>query len=78
VFPGGKGADQAVVCAKLSRTRTLLQDASLAVMMAGAVGEDLHGTALLESLTSYGGDVSEVARNAASGEFSTTGSAVIM
>jgi ribokinase len=77
VFPGGKGANQAVACAKLSRARTL-QNASVTVMMAGAVGEDSHGTALLESLTSYGVDVSEVVRNAAGSEFSTTGSAVVM
>jgi ribokinase len=77
VFPGGKGANQAVACAKLSRTRAL-QDANVTVMMAGAVGEDSHGTVLLDSLTSYGVDVTEVARNAADGEFSTSGTAVVM
>ncbi|KAM0697303.1 hypothetical protein Q7P36_003374 [Cladosporium allicinum] len=77
VFPGGKGANQAVACAKLSRTRAL-QDANVTVMMVGAVGEDSHGTALLDSLTSYGVDVTGVARNAAGSEFSTSGSAVVM
>jgi ribokinase len=77
IFPGGKGANQAVACAKLSRTRAL-QDANVTVMMAGAVGEDSHGTVLLDSLTSYGVDVTEVARNAAGSEFSTSGSAVVM
>ena len=77
VFPGGKGANQAVACAKLSRTRAL-QDANVTVMMAGAVGEDSHGTVLLDSLTSYGVDVTEVARNAADSEFSTSGTAVVM
>ena len=74
---GGKGANQAVACAKLSRTRAL-QDANVTVMMAGAVGEDSHGTVLLDSLTSYGVDVTEVARNAADSEFSTSGTAVVM
>jgi len=77
VFPGGKGANQAVACAKLSRARTL-QDASVTVMMAGAVGEDAHGTTLLKSLQSYGVDVSEVVRTEASGGNPTTGNAVVM
>jgi ribokinase len=76
-FPGGKGANQAVACARLSRRR-ILQDASVTVMMAGAVGEDAHGTVLMESLKSYGVDVSEVVRNEARSEFSTTGSTVVM
>lgn len=77
VFPGGKGANQAVACAKLSRTRAL-QDASVTVMMIGAVGPDAHGTTLLDSLESYGVDVSEVARTETSSEYATTGSAVVM
>lgn len=77
VFPGGKGANQAVACAKLSRTRTL-QNPSVTVMMVGAVGPDAHGTTLLESLTSYGVDVSEVVCTEADGEHATTGSAVVM
>lgn len=77
VFPGGKGANQAVACAKLSRSRTL-QDASVTVVMAGAIGADAHGTALLESLESYGVDVSGVVCSEAGSEFSTTGSAIVM
>ncbi|KAM0705812.1 hypothetical protein Q7P35_007172 [Cladosporium inversicolor] len=77
VFPGGKGANQAVACAKLSRTRSL-QDPSVAVMMIGAVGPDAHGTTLLDSLESYGVDVSEVARTGADSEHATTGSAIVM
>jgi ribokinase len=77
VSPGGKGANQAVACAKLSRTRTL-QDASVTVMMMGAVGSDAHGATLLDSLETYGVDVSEVVRSEASGEHATTGSAIVM
>jgi ribokinase len=61
VSPGGKGANQAVACAKLSRSRTL-EDASTKVVMVGAVGADAHGSTLLSSLQSYGIDISEVMR----------------
>ncbi|KAG9589157.1 Ribokinase-like protein, partial [Aureobasidium melanogenum] len=77
VSPGGKGANQAVACAKLSRSRTL-EDASIKVVMFGAVGEDAHGSTLLESLQSYGVDVSEVVRRQGGAEHSTTGNAVVM
>jgi ribokinase len=77
VFPGGKGANQAVACAKLSRTRTL-KESSVTVMMIGAVGPDAHGTTLLNSLESYGVDVSEVVRTGAESEHATTGSAIVM
>lgn len=77
VSPGGKGANQAVACAKLSRTRTL-RDASMTVKMLGAIGSDAQGATLLNSLESYGVDVSDVARNEAGGEYSTTGSAIVM
>ncbi|RTE80232.1 hypothetical protein BHE90_005224 [Fusarium euwallaceae] len=53
VFPGGKGANQAVACAKLSRESTL-QDPSVDVAMIGAVGADAYGSVLLDSLKSYG------------------------
>ncbi|KAJ4138702.1 putative ribokinase [Fusarium equiseti] len=52
VFPGGKGANQAVACAKLSRTSDL-QDSSVDVVMIGAIGADAYGTTLLDSLKSY-------------------------
>jgi sugar/nucleoside kinase (ribokinase family) len=47
-------------------------------VMVGAVGEDSQGDALLDSLASYGVNVAEVARNAASHEVAATGSAVVM
>ncbi|KAK6004941.1 hypothetical protein QM012_007720 [Aureobasidium pullulans] len=77
VSPGGKGANQAVACAKLSRSRTL-EDASTKVVMYGAVGADAHGSTLLDSLQSYGVDVSEVARRQGHAGYSTTGNAVVM
>lgn len=77
VSPGGKGANQAVACAKLSRSRTL-EDASTKVVMVGAVGSDAHGSILLGSLQSYGVDTSEVVRREGHDEQSTTGTAVVM
>jgi ribokinase len=77
VSPGGKGANQAVACAKLSRTREL-QDESAKVVMIGAIGSDAHGKTLLNSLESYGVDISEVVCNKAGSKFSTTGSAIVM
>jgi ribokinase len=77
VSPGGKGANQAVACAKLSRSRTL-EDASTKVVMVGAVGADAHGSTLLSSLQSYGIDISEVMRRQGHDEHSTTGTAVVM
>ena len=52
VFPGGKGANQAVACAKLSRTSDF-KDSSVDVAMIGAIGADAYGTTLLDSLKSY-------------------------
>ena len=77
VSPGGKGANQAVACAKLSRTRTL-GDESVTVMMMGAVGHDAHGSTLLNSLESYGVDISEVVHTQGDSEHAATGSAIVM
>ncbi|OAA32256.1 ribokinase [Moelleriella libera RCEF 2490] len=66
--PGGKGANQAVACAKLSRSSPAASASASAspaapsakVTMVGAVGDDAHGSVLLESLSSYGVDTSRV------------------
>ncbi|KAL9638587.1 MAG: hypothetical protein Q9164_001453 [Protoblastenia rupestris] len=47
---GGKGANQAVACARLSRSRLSPQHGSVDVGMDGAVGDDLFGKTLLEGL----------------------------
>lgn len=60
VSPGGKGANQAVACGKLSR-KSDLQSPSAEIRMVGAVGGDAYGTELRDSLTSYGVDTSSVA-----------------
>ncbi|KAI8716151.1 hypothetical protein NCS52_00908100 [Fusarium sp. LHS14.1] len=59
VFPGGKGANQAVACAKLSRSSDL-KEPSVDVAMIGAVGADAYGSVLLESLRSYGVETSAI------------------
>ncbi|CAH0015507.1 unnamed protein product [Clonostachys rhizophaga] len=71
--PGGKGANQAVACAKLSRTSSL-SGATADISMIGAVGNDAFGSVLRDSLQSYGVDVSAVAVRDAS----KTGVAVIV
>jgi ribokinase len=71
--PGGKGANQAVACAKLSRTSSL-SGVTADVSMIGAVGNDAFGSVLRDSLQSYGVDVSAVAVRDAS----KTGVAVIV
>lgn len=58
--PGGKGANQAVACGKLSRASDL-SSPSAHVSMIGAVGADPYGTILRDSLKSYGVDVEGVA-----------------
>lgn len=59
VSPGGKGANQAVACAKLSRARRG-QAASARVSMIGAVGADTYGQILLSNLADHGVDVAGV------------------
>ncbi|KAG5926630.1 hypothetical protein E4U42_003110 [Claviceps africana] len=53
--PGGKGANQAVACAKLSRRRSS-SSAAAQVSMLGAVGNDAHGQTLLAGLAAHGID----------------------
>ncbi|KAM5354664.1 hypothetical protein ACJ41O_001311 [Fusarium nematophilum] len=77
VFPGGKGANQAVACAKCSRKSSLL-DPSVDVVMIGAVGADAYGTVLLDSLKSYGVETSAITINGSDGPESNTGIATIV
>ena len=63
--PGGKGANQAVACAKLSRARPApgadaSASASAAVRMTGAVGADAHGALLRANLARHGVDAGGV------------------
>ncbi|KAM0250433.1 hypothetical protein ACHAP5_002232 [Fusarium lateritium] len=58
--PGGKGANQAVACGKLSRDSDL-SNPSATISMVGAVGADPYGTLLLDSLRSFGVAVDAVA-----------------
>lgn len=60
VSGGGKGANQAVQCAKLG----------LKTFMAGAVGNDAMGDFLLSGLQKYGVDTSYIRRSAAGSGFS--------
>ncbi|KAK1988530.1 ribokinase [Colletotrichum cereale] len=57
ISPGGKGANQAVACAKLSRSRDAPTDTaneSASVSMIGAVGSDSYGDLLLKNLGEHG------------------------
>ena len=57
---GGKGANQAVACARLSRHRNSTHDGDVSVRMVGAVGSDAFGRDMLEGLRSNGIDTSGV------------------
>ncbi|KAK4677988.1 putative ribokinase [Podospora pseudoanserina] len=59
--PGGKGSNQAVACAKLSRPRDL-SSPSAHVSMVGAVGSDSNGDLLLSNLATHGVDSSLVTK----------------
>lgn len=61
VSPGGKGANQAVACAKLSRSHSSPEESETAhITMLGTVGTDSYGTLLRENLSKHGVDVSGV------------------
>ncbi|KAI0022685.1 Ribokinase-like protein [Xylariomycetidae sp. FL0641] len=75
VSPGGKGANQAVACAKLSRTPSL-SGATAAVRMLGAVGADTYGETLRRNLGAHGVDVSGLA--VPPGPAAKTGVAIIL
>ncbi|KAI1327134.1 Ribokinase-like protein [Xylariaceae sp. FL0255] len=73
--PGGKGANQAVACAKLSRARTQEPgEESAHIRMLGAVGSDAYGSSLTANLQAHGVDVSGVGVS----KDHTTGVAVIV
>jgi ribokinase len=75
--PGGKGANQAVACARLSRlkpTSTSSPTSDITIKMLGAVGADEFGPSLLSGMKADGIDISSV--SVVQGQ--TTGVAVIL
>ncbi|KAI0597858.1 Ribokinase-like protein [Biscogniauxia sp. FL1348] len=61
VSPGGKGANQAVACAKLSRSRSAPHsDETAHIRMVGAVGADTYGDMLTANLAAHGVDTQGV------------------
>ncbi|EPE33849.1 Ribokinase-like protein [Glarea lozoyensis ATCC 20868] len=75
--PGGKGANQAVACARLSRSRptsTSPPTSNIAIKMLGAAGADEFGPPLLAGMAADGIDISSV--SVVKGQ--TTGVAVIL
>ncbi|KAK5660372.1 hypothetical protein OQA88_12913 [Cercophora sp. LCS_1] len=60
VSPGGKGANQAVACAKLSRSSGVDTNPTALISMVGAVGADSYGELLRSNLQKHGVDVSGV------------------
>ncbi|KAI6475991.1 hypothetical protein MCOR04_001840 [Pyricularia oryzae] len=75
VSPGGKGANQAIACAKLSRPQSDKTAATANVRMVGAVGADSYGSLLRSNLEGHGVDVSGVAVRA---DPAKTGLAIIV
>ncbi len=60
VSPGGKVVNQAVACAKLSRSRDGTGAPTATISMLGAVGDDAHGALLRSALENYDVDVAGV------------------
>lgn len=61
--PGGKGANQAVACARLSRSSPTSSQSPISdvtVRMLGAVGADEFGPVLISSLSSSGVETSQI------------------
>lgn len=71
---GGKGANQAVACAKLGRRSTTPSQGAASVHMVGAVGDDVYGQKMASALNAVGIDTSGVAVRAGQ----STGVAVIL
>ncbi|SPO05153.1 related to ribokinase [Cephalotrichum gorgonifer] len=71
---GGKGANQAVACAKVSRTKTDVQDGTVVVKMVGAVGDDNYGGVITSGLRDVGIDTGDILVR----EDKKTGAAVIV
>lgn len=58
---GGKGANQAVACAKLSRSKSALSSGTVEVRMVGAVGDDAYGTMMKSGLQGFGVNAEDIA-----------------
>lgn len=57
---GGKGANQAVACARLSRTKATIDDPTVRVRMAGAVGNDVYGPGMVAALKDVGIETDDI------------------
>lgn len=57
---GGKGANQAVACAKVSRPKADVKDGTVAVKMIGAVGDDHYGGIITGGLQDVGIDTGDI------------------
>jgi ribokinase len=57
---GGKGANQAVACAKLSRERNIFNSQIATIAMVGAIGDDEYGREMKLGLENMGIDVTGV------------------